>query len=175
MTLKRMHSFLEPVYGWGLGTGVVLVRMYVSLMCSISSRQVVFGMSCMREVTSLCNTGLHPFFTLSPRVPPSSPLFIPSLPLLPLLPLPLSCTPLSPPLCTPLHPLCTSAAPSAPPWHSAWQRRRGCRLAHWWHAGGDGTAAAVCGGGWAAWAWARGACDAGWHARGARGLGKSHA
>ena len=89
-------------------------------------------------------------------------------------PLHLRCTSAAPPLhlCCPL---CTSAAPSAPPWHSAWQRRRGCRLAHWWHAGGDGTAAAVCGGGWAAWAWARGACDAGWHAGGARGLGKSHA
>ena len=76
-------------------------------------------------------------------------------------------------LCTcsppPLHlrcPLCSSASPFAPPWHSAWQRRGGCRRAHWWHAGGDGAAAAVCGGGWAAWAWARGACDGGWHAGG---------
>ena len=107
------------------------------------------------------------------------------------LPLHLRCTSAAPPLppsapplhlCTSAAPLCTSAATSAPPappsaptWHSAWQRRRGCRLAHWWHAGGDGGAAAVCGGGWAAWAWARGACDAGWHARGARGLGKSSA
>ena len=28
----------------------------------------------------------------------------------------------------------------------------------------DGATAAICGGSWAAWAWARGACDGGWRA-----------
>ena len=69
-----------------------------------------------------------------------------------------------------LHLLSASSAPPLPPLHhlgnSAWQRRGGCRRAHWRHAGGDGATAAICGGSWAAWAWARGACDGGWRAGG---------